>query len=254
VLLAAAGEPEAPPPGDRVVMTPIAPAPRAPVPATPVVAVDDSHAIAPTSPAPAEPESTVEVEPVAMTSDHGEPARATVPRRSAVDPRMRAPARVEPRPAAAETRPPPVTRPAVVETRPSSVEPAPPSTVDTKPDPPANRPAETIARRPGAAPEGDQSATIRDIRPEAMAGITPGAIAKLFYSIPPQLNQLVDVEAQDLRERLRLFDIQKLMIGPQADRDRAAPQLAQILNDALTRKARSAAPRSDKSTPRSATP
>ena len=72
----------------------------------------------------------------------------------------------------------------------------------------------------------------------ARTGITPRAISDLYYSIPPLLKSLPEGESQDLSERFRLYDVQRLMIESQGNRDKAAADLLQIRNDALARGAK----------------
>jgi hypothetical protein len=58
----------------------------------------------------------------------------------------------------------------------------------------------------------------------------------LYYSIPKTLDALPEGKAQDLRDRFRRFNVQALMLAPQAERDTAAEQLTRILREARQRK------------------
>jgi serine/threonine protein kinase len=251
LLLVSAGDPDAPDrpvapgPSERLAMTPseIAPAPPPPsaiavvddLPARVAVATPPATDPAPVDPASVDPASVdptgeprppaVDSKAAAATPEPVEPARA-VPA-SPPDPRTRVPKRVATRPAGLEV----ATPGAIGRKADPAGSSAEPSAGDTASARPTDRTLDTADR----APASDTAPV--SIKAQAMAGITPNAIAKLYYSIRPQLDQLPEAESQDLRERLRLFDIQKLMIGTQADRDKAAPQMVQLLNEALARKA-----------------
>jgi serine/threonine protein kinase len=241
LMLMSAGEPDAPPPGDRVAMTASGAdstsAPATDPTPTPAAVQPISVPIEPAAVALPPVDHTVEPAPVDRAAvdlaPAPAPARAAAPRRPEVDGRPRPPRNVETAVSGGRT---PATSDRQTDGR-------------TEPRRAADsRPADVGTTGPssGAAAGNDPPASVREIKPQAMAGISPGAIAKLYYSIRPQLDQLPAADSADLRERLRLYDVQELMIGSQARRDEVATQLMQILNEAVARKARSGAPHGDK--------
>jgi hypothetical protein len=62
-------------------------------------------------------------------------------------------------------------------------------------------------------------------------------MATLYYAVPKALAALPTDQSQDLREQFRRYNVQALMLAPQAERDRAAAQLSLILREAAKRKA-----------------
>jgi hypothetical protein len=65
----------------------------------------------------------------------------------------------------------------------------------------------------------------------------------MYYAVPKALDALPNDESADLRERFRRYNVQALMLAPQAERDVAADQLAQILREAGRRKSDGKSPR-----------
>ena len=113
-----------------------------------------------------------------------------------------------------------------------------PKATATRPTDP--RSGDAIATTPPAArPVASPSAMA--IAPPT-AGVTPSALSSMYYAVPKALDQLPPDQSQDLRDRFRNFNVQALMLGPQAARDTAAMQLYQILHEAKLRKPANAAP------------
>jgi thymidine phosphorylase len=59
----------------------------------------------------------------------------------------------------------------------------------------------------------------------------------LYYGVPKALAALTRDRSQDLLEQFRRYNVQALMLAPQAQRNEAAEQLSAILREAARRKA-----------------
>ena len=197
-----------------------APAPK------PAVAAPAEHAAprstgepaAPVAPTAPPPEVAAPVAPTASP-----PEVATAPAPIASDPAPPTESRATPARPSKRTRPagrspgaaPQAAAPAaiIVEPRPDPARP---------PGPPRGEP------RPAVEPNADLRAPT--------TGATPAAIADLYYKIAGALGQLPGDKSQDLRDRLRAFNVQELMLAAPAVRDAAVAPLQQLLRETRQRK------------------
>ena len=102
-----------------------------------------------------------------------------------------------------------------------------------KTEPKAGAPKVDDAASKGSGPKPtDPTMTIAP----PTTGITASALSSLYYAVPKALDQLPADKAQDLRDRFRNFNVQALMLAPQAARDAGAAQLYQILREAKLRR------------------
>jgi hypothetical protein len=90
--------------------------------------------------------------------------------------------------------------------------------------------------RTGDAKTGDANATRPAAKPQKVTGLTANEISELYASVGRELSALPGPSAQDLWSRLLLIKIQELMAAPQAKRDEAARQLQLIHQEALLRR------------------
>jgi serine/threonine protein kinase len=239
VIVATADSPPPPPPApaDRIAVTPgqldpasappvvepSAPPPVAPVatPTTPTVVTSP-----PVEPAAAEPAAA---EPATPSPPAAGPPAANPPPPSTADARVRVTRPVPSRPAAPASATPSAGSPS----RGAIVDRAPAAT------PPDDGKATDRADSDAGPAHGGSPAAVKPAQPALptppMKGVSTNAISALYSSIPPLLKQLPEEQLIDLRERLRRYDVQALMLGPQDKRDAAAVELTEILRQARAR-------------------
>jgi serine/threonine protein kinase len=225
--------PDQPAVADRGTMTPTGVNPTASgTPASPTA----------TAPKAAEP-APANVEPIAPKAAEPAAAEPAATEPKATEPKATEPKATEPTPLRPVTKRPVTHEPRTKEPKAAEAAaivptPPPPSAVEDKPR--DARPAETKAVAPQVpAPKAHEAGARPEVKTNVNAGITPQAVAALYSATLAKINQLPSDASQDLMTRWRRYNVQGLMLAPQAERDQAAEQLSKLRDEAVERLSKS---------------
>jgi len=177
--------------------------------------------VEPPAPRTAEPQ-VADVEPIAAKADEPKAPKPATKPPAAHEPRTK-----EPEVAAVAPVAPAAPASGGIDDKPRDAHPADAKAVT--PQVPAPRAHETSPASP-KPPE---------IKANANAGITPQAVAALYSAALAKINLLPSDASQDLMTRWRHYNVQGLMLAPQAERDQAAEQLSKIREEAVERLSKS---------------